>query len=71
MGRLVEMAVELGRGAVVHSAVPAELVQLVAELHADPERRAALAAAGRRVARPDAAERIASNVLARLDAARA
>jgi len=61
----------LGQGAVVHSAMPSELVRVVAELHADPGRRAALAAAGRRVARPNAAEQIAANVLARLDAARA
>jgi UDP-N-acetylglucosamine:LPS N-acetylglucosamine transferase len=61
----------LSQGAVAHSATPPQLGRLVLELHADAARRASLAEGGRRLARPDAAERIAAGVLARLDAARA
>jgi UDP-N-acetylglucosamine--N-acetylmuramyl-(pentapeptide) pyrophosphoryl-undecaprenol N-acetylglucosamine transferase len=43
---------------------PAELAGRVAELVADPDRLEAMAAASRSLARPDAAERIAAEVLA-------
>jgi UDP-N-acetylglucosamine:LPS N-acetylglucosamine transferase len=52
--------------AVEYAAQPEALAEVVASLHADPVWRAQLAERGRRLARPDAAERIARSVLQRL-----
>jgi UDP-N-acetylglucosamine:LPS N-acetylglucosamine transferase len=61
----------LRHGAVEHAPSPPELVEIVADLQANPVRRARLIQRGSQLARPQAAPRIARNVLARLDAARA
>jgi UDP-N-acetylglucosamine:LPS N-acetylglucosamine transferase len=61
----------LARGAVAYAPTPSGLVQTVAELAANPGRRAALADCGRTLGRPHAARQIAGNLLARLDASRA
>lgn len=56
----------LRHNAVEFAATPEALAEVVVALHADPARRAQLAECGARLARPDAAERIARNVLQRL-----
>jgi processive 1,2-diacylglycerol beta-glucosyltransferase len=61
----------LAQQAVLYAPSPAHLPSIVADLHADPERRARLAEQGRRLAQPLAAERIARGLLDRLDASRA
>jgi UDP-N-acetylglucosamine:LPS N-acetylglucosamine transferase len=53
------------QGAAAYAGRPRRLANLVAELHADPGRRAALAENGRRLARPDAARRIVAGLLDR------
>jgi UDP-N-acetylglucosamine:LPS N-acetylglucosamine transferase len=52
--------------AVEYAAQPEALADVIVSLHADPVRRAQLAERGAHLARPDAAERIARNVLQRL-----
>jgi UDP-N-acetylglucosamine:LPS N-acetylglucosamine transferase len=59
----------LRKGAVAYASSSASLVQIVGKLLNDPALRAALAQRGSQLARPDAAARIARNVLRRLDAA--
>jgi processive 1,2-diacylglycerol beta-glucosyltransferase len=54
--------------AVEYGSTPAELERIVTALHADPDRRARLAARAARLARPDAAAEIAARVLARAGA---
>jgi UDP-N-acetylglucosamine:LPS N-acetylglucosamine transferase len=55
-------------GAAAYGSKPAELVETIAALADDPERRLRLGACGARLARPHAAHDIAANVLARLEA---
>ena len=55
------------RQAAVYAPTGAELRQAVAELANDPDQRAELVRHGNELARPDAAERIASAMLTRLD----
>jgi processive 1,2-diacylglycerol beta-glucosyltransferase len=57
----------LGQDAVVYAPDAGALAQTVVDLYHEPERRAAVAERGRRLARPDAAQRIASSILNRLD----
>jgi UDP-N-acetylglucosamine:LPS N-acetylglucosamine transferase len=56
----------LSHQAVEYAAQPEALARVVTSLYADPRRRARLAERGARLARPDAAQRIACNVLQRL-----
>ncbi|MDQ3809009.1 MAG: glycosyltransferase [Chloroflexota bacterium] len=56
----------LRHGAVMYARTPAALARVVADLFSDPVRRDQLAQAAYRLARPDAAARIAARVLARL-----
>jgi UDP-N-acetylglucosamine:LPS N-acetylglucosamine transferase len=56
----------LNQNAVVVARSPRSLGKALLRLHTDSAQRADLAAAGRRLARPDAAARIAQNLLARL-----
>jgi UDP-N-acetylglucosamine:LPS N-acetylglucosamine transferase len=57
----------LGHQAVVYAPDAEALAQTIVDLYHEPERRAALAERGRRLARPDAAQRIAKSILSRLD----
>jgi processive 1,2-diacylglycerol beta-glucosyltransferase len=57
----------LGQSAVAYAPDAGALAQTIVDLYHDPERRTALAERGRRLARPDAAQRIARNILNRLD----
>jgi processive 1,2-diacylglycerol beta-glucosyltransferase len=59
-------AYALQHGAVAYARTPDRLADLVAHLYRDPVARSALAERGSRLARPDAAERIARGVLERL-----
>jgi UDP-N-acetylglucosamine:LPS N-acetylglucosamine transferase len=59
----------LGKGAVEYAPSPQTLVRIVAQLIADPVRRAALSERAGRLGRPDAARVIVRNALERLDAA--
>jgi 1,2-diacylglycerol 3-beta-galactosyltransferase len=61
----------LAQGGVAYAPTPAALVRTVEALIADAARRDALAACGARLARPNATQEIAANLLRRLDAARA
>jgi processive 1,2-diacylglycerol beta-glucosyltransferase len=61
------LAYVLEQGAAAYAADPPSLARLIAELRADPAKRAELAACGARLARPAAARQIAANILARLD----
>lgn len=56
------------QGAVEHAPTPDRLAELVAGLRAAPTRRTELARRGRALARPDAAPRTATGMLARLEA---
>jgi UDP-N-acetylglucosamine:LPS N-acetylglucosamine transferase len=56
----------LQQGASRYAERPDDLVQIMRELLVDPTKRAELAQRGVMLARPDAARRIAENVLARL-----
>jgi processive 1,2-diacylglycerol beta-glucosyltransferase len=54
------------QGAAIHASSPRRLPRIVAELFAEPPRRAQLAARGRRLAQPDAAEQTVAALLARV-----
>jgi UDP-N-acetylglucosamine:LPS N-acetylglucosamine transferase len=57
----------LSHQAVEYAAQPEAMASIVASLYADPTRRAQLAERGAQLARPEAAARIARNVLERLE----
>jgi processive 1,2-diacylglycerol beta-glucosyltransferase len=61
------LAYALEHQAVAYAPDAGALAETVVDLYHEPERRAALAERGRRLARPDAAQRIASSILSRLD----
>jgi UDP-N-acetylglucosamine:LPS N-acetylglucosamine transferase len=60
----------LGQDAVAYAPDAGALAQTIVDLYHEPKRRAALSERGRRLARPDAAQRIARNILSRLDGER-
>jgi 1,2-diacylglycerol 3-beta-galactosyltransferase len=56
----------LRHGAAAHAGSPVALVATIASLVADANRREELAECGKRLARPEAAQQIAANLLARV-----